>query len=143
MKTALVIIDIQNDYFPNGNMELEGSIQAASATARVLAQFRKEKWPIYHVQHSSIRPGSTFFLPGTVGAEIHNYVKPLPDEPVIIKHYPNSFRETDLLERLKAAGIGTLLVCGMMSHMCVDATVRTAFDLGFSIILAHDACATR
>lgn len=143
MKTALLIIDIQNDYFPNGNMELEGSIQAASAAARLLAQFRKEHWPVYHVQHISTRPGNTFLLPDTRGSEIHNYVKPLPGETVIIKHYPNSFKETELHERLTAEGIGTLLVCGMMSHMCVDATVRAAFDLGLNIILAHDACATK
>jgi nicotinamidase-related amidase len=143
MSTALILIDIQNDYFPGGKMELSGSIQAASAAARLLAEFRKQSWSVYHIQHLSLQPGATFFLPDTKGSEIHESVRPRSAEPVITKHFPNSFRATELLERLKADNIGSLLICGMMSHMCVDATVRAAFDLGFTCILTHDACATR
>lgn len=143
MKTALLIIDIQNDYFPGGKMELAGSIEAATAAARLLGVFRKQAWSIFHVQHIAVQPNPTFFLPETPGADIHACVAPLPGEPVITKHYPSSFRNTDLLEQLKTAGIDTLLICGMMSHMCVDTTVRAAFDLGFSCIVTHDACATR
>jgi len=123
-------------------MELVGSIEAAGAAARLLATFRKASWPVYHIQHISAQPAATFFLPGTAGVDIHASVAPLPGEPVVIKHYPNSFRETDLLERFKADGISQLLVCGMMTSMCVDATVRAAFDLGFTCTIAQDACAT-
>jgi nicotinamidase-related amidase len=143
MKTALLIIDIQNDYFPGGKMELAGSIAAASGAARMLAAFRKQSWSVFHVQHIAAQPNPTFFLPGTPGADIHASVAPLPGEPVITKHYPSSFRDTDLLEQLRSAGVDTLLICGMMSHMCVDTTVRAAFDLGFSCIVTYDACATR
>ncbi len=143
MKTALLLIDIQNDYFPGGKMELVGSLQAASAAARLLAAFRKQSWAVYHVQQISTRPNSKFFLPDTAGVEIHEAVRPLSEEPVIIKQFPNSFRDTGLVERLKAENIGSLLIGGMMSHMCVDATVRAAFDLGFTCIVTHDACATR
>ena len=143
MKTALLLIDIQNDYFPGGRMELDGSLQAVSAAARLLAAFRKQSWTVYHVQHISTNPNATFFLPGTPGAEIHQAVRPLPAEPVITKHCPNSFLDTDLLERLRAANIGSLLISGMMSHMCVDATVRAAYDLGFNCIVTHDACASK
>lgn len=143
MSTALLLIDIQNDYFPGGRMEVVNSQEAAEAAARLLACFRKETWPVYHIQHISTRPTATFFLPGTPGADIHHTVLPLPGEPVITKHYPNSFRETGLLERLQADGINQLLICGMMTHMCVDATVRAAFDLGFACTIAQDACATR
>jgi nicotinamidase-related amidase len=143
MKTALLVIDIQNDYFPGGKMELVGSIQAAAAVARLLASFRKNTWPVYHVQHISKQPGATFLLPDTKGVDIYAAVRPLPTEPVITKHFPNSFRDTELLGRLKEDKIGSLLICGMMSHMCVDTSVRAAFDFGFSCILAHDACATR
>jgi len=143
MKTALLIIDIQNDYFPMGKMELEGSIQAASATARLLAAFRKRNRDVYHVQHINIRPNALFFLPDTPGVDIHQSVIPVAGEPVVIKHFPNSFRETNLLETLKLDNIRSLVICGMMSHMCVDATVRGAFDFGFNCIIAHDACATR
>jgi nicotinamidase-related amidase len=143
MKTALLLIDIQNDYFPGGKMEVVGSVQASAAAARLLAAFRKQSLSVYHVQHISTRPNATFFLPGTAGAEIHEAVRPRPGEPVITKSFPNSFRDTDLLERLRADNISSLLMGGMMSHMCVDATVRAAFDLGFSCIVTHDACATR
>ena len=143
MSTALLLIDIQKDYFPGGRMELVGSIEAAGAAARLLAAFRKASWPVYHIQHIAGQSAATFFVPGTVGIEIHPVVTPLPHEPVITKHYPNSFRETDLLEKLKADGIDQLLICGMMTSMCVDATVRAAFDLGFTCTIAQDACATR
>jgi nicotinamidase-related amidase len=143
MSTALILIDIQNDYFPGGRMELVNSLEASGAAARLLDCFRKASWPIYHIRHISTKPTASFFLPGTPGADIHPSVAPLPDETVITKHYPNSFRETGLLERLKADGIDQLLICGMMTSMCVDATVRAAFDLGFTCTVAKDACATR
>jgi nicotinamidase-related amidase len=143
MSIALILIDIQNDYFPGGRMELVNSVEAAGAAARLLACFRKSSWPIYHIRHISTKPTASFFLPDTTGADTHHSVAPLPGEPVITKHYPNSFRETDLLERLKAERIDQLLICGMMTSMCVDATVRAAFDLGFTCTVAKDACATR
>jgi len=143
MKTALLVIDIQNDYFPAGRMELAGSEIAASCAARLIHAFRQAQWPVVHVRHIATSPGAGFFLPGTTGSEIHQSVAPKDDEPVIIKHFPNSFRETVLLEQLRSEKADSLLVCGMMTHMCVDATVRAAFDLGFSCTVAHDACATR
>lgn len=124
-------------------MELVDSDEAAGAAARLLSAFRKASWPVFHVQHISTQPNAGFFVPNTTGTEIHPSVAPLPEEPVIIKHYPNSFRETDLLPRLKAEGITQLLICGMMTSMCIDATTRAAFDLGFTCTVAHDACATR
>ncbi|MGE5467044.1 MAG: cysteine hydrolase family protein [Ignavibacteria bacterium] len=143
MTSALVIIDIQNDYFPGGAMALEGTDAAAANAARLLADFRARGLPVFHVQHLMKRANAGFLLPGTPGAQIHTSVVPAADEPVVIKHFPNSFRDTGLLERLRAAGATRLVVAGMMTHMCVDTTVRAAFDLGFEIMLAHDACATR
>lgn len=143
MSTALVLIDIQNDYFPGGRMELVGSIEAAAAAARLLNAFRRASWPVFHVQHISTRPGSTFFLPDTPGAEFHESVSPVPGETIVTKHYPNSFRETGLLDSLRCTEVKGILFCGMMTHMCVDATVRAAFDLGFTCTVAQDACATR
>lgn len=140
---ALLMIDIQNDYFPDGNMPLEGMEMAAANAKRVLAYFRNNQKPVLHIQHLSIRPGATFFLPGTVGAEIHASVIPINDEPVIRKHFPNSFRETTLQDRLADLKIGRLTICGAMSHMCIDTTVRAAFDLGFDCRVISDACATR
>jgi nicotinamidase-related amidase len=143
MHTALLLIDIQNDYFPGGAMELVGSTEAGRRAALLLAAFRRKALPIVHVQHVSTRPGATFFLPDTHGVEIHESVSPLPGETVIRKHFPNSFRDTPLAGHLRERQSGELVVAGMMTHMCVDTTVRAAFDLGFSCRLAHDACATR
>jgi nicotinamidase-related amidase len=141
MSAALILIDIQKDYFPGGRMELVGSVEAAGAAARLLAEFRKASWPIIHIQHIAAQPTATFFVPGTTGLDIHPSVTPLPSEHVVTKHYPNSFRETDLLEKIRHAGVDSILFCGMMTSMCVDATVRAAFDLGFTCTIAQDACA--
>jgi len=141
--TALLIIDIQNDYFPGGTMELVGADAAAAQAARLLTHFRERGLPVFHVQHLATRPNATFFLPNTRGAEIHEAVKPAAGEPVTVKHFPNCFRETKLLEDLRAKQVQKLVVAGMMTHMCVDTTVRAAADLGFACQLAADACATR
>lgn len=141
--TALLIIDLQNDYFPGGKMELERAAPAAARARQALDKFRNLGRPVFHVQHLSTRPGATFFVPGTEGAEICELVKPAGGEPVVQKNFPNSFRATDLQARLEKAGIKHLAVAGMMTHMCVDASVRQAFDLGFGCTVLSDACATR
>ena len=143
MSKALIIIDIQNDYFENGAMELVGSLQASENAKLVLSKFRNENLPVVHVQHLSVAPGSTFFLPETEGQKIHQNVRPIAGEKVITKYYPNSFRETELLDYLHSKNITELVVVGMMMHMCVDATVRAAKDFGFVCTVVGDACASR
>ena len=141
--TALLIIDIQNDYFPGGAMELEGADAAGVKARAVLEKFRKESLPVFHVRHLSTRPGSTFFLPGTPGAEIHAALRPREGESVLEKNFPNSFRGTALQDHLDKHQVKNLVVAGMMTHMCVDASVRAAADLGYKVTLLADACATR
>ncbi len=143
MKTGLLLIDIQNEYLPGGRMELAGGRTAARTAARLLARCRERNIPVIHVRHITTRPGADSFLPGSEGIRFADPVRPLDGEEVISKHFPNSFRETGLAETLRRAGTERLVLCGMMSHMCVDATVRAAFDLGLECIVAHDACATR
>jgi nicotinamidase-related amidase len=143
MDTALLLIDLQNDYFPGGKNPLVGSLEAIEQAQRLLQAFRQNVLPVIHIQHLSTRPGASFFIPGTPGAEIHAGVEPLPGETVIQKQTPNSFRETPLLDYLQHLEITRLVVCGMMTHMCVDAGVRAAYDLGFEPWLASDACATK
>lgn len=143
MKTVLLLVDIQNDYFPGGKMELEGSVEAGLKAKQLLAYFRDAQLAVIHMQHISASPKATFFLPGTAGVNIHASVVPLKTEPIFQKHYPNSFRDTQLLEVLKAAQVERLVIAGMMTHMCIDATIRAAFDNGFECWVAHDACATR
>ena len=139
---ALLLIDIQNDYFPGGRMELYDSETAGDKARLLLDEFRKKALPVIHIQHISLDPETGFFLPNTAGVEINKRVKPLIGETVIQKHYPSAFRETSLLQHLRSEGIDDLVMAGMMTHMCVDTTVRAAYDLGFACVLAHDACAT-
>lgn len=137
---ALIIIDIQNDYFPGGQFPLEHSMQAGVNAGQVLDHFRKAGHPVIHIQHHSVREGSFFFIPGTEGAEIHECVRPIAGEKIILKNYPNSFRETVLQDELEKMGITELVITGMMSNMCVDATTRAAFDLGYKCTVVEDAC---
>lgn len=141
--TALLIIDVQNDYFPGGRMELSGAEQAGNNTQKILEYFRKNNLPVVHIRHIAVNEGADFFLPETSGSEINAVVSPKASEKVVIKHFPNSFRETDVLEYLQKKGIKKLVITGMMTDVCVDATTRAAFDLGFSNTVIGDATATR
>jgi len=143
MKSALLLIDIQNDYFPGGKMELESPVEAAQNAAELLQCFREHAMPTVHIQHVSLDPQATFFISGDRGTDIHDITAHFEGEPLVQKHYPNSFRETNLHELLKEWGIERVIISGMMTHMCVDATARAAADLGFKIMVAEDACATR
>lgn len=139
---ALILIDIQNDYFEGGNNVLVNAEEASLKAQNILKYFRSEGLEIIHIKHLSNREGATFFLPNTFGAEIHNNVLPIENETIIIKHYPNSFIETRLNLYLQEKGITELIICGMMTSMCVDATTRAAKDLGYSCTVIADACAT-
>lgn len=143
MTTALVLIDIQNDYFPGGAMALVGMDEAAQRAAAALTHARKQGWPVVHVQHLAARPGATFFIPGTFGAETHATVSALEGETVVVKHFPNAFRDSSLGATLVKAHAKKLVIVGAMSHMCIDATTRAAFDMGYECTVLADACATR
>lgn len=140
-KKALVIIDIQNDYFDGGTATLVKAEEASLRAKQILEDFRRQNLPVIHIQHLANREGATFFIPNTFGAEIHQNVSPIETEKVIIKHYPNSFRETELQSHLQEIGIKDLVICGMMTSMCVDATTRAAKDLGYDCTVIGDACA--
>ncbi|MBW1692643.1 MAG: cysteine hydrolase [Deltaproteobacteria bacterium] len=143
MVTGLILVDIQNDYFPGGNMELVKMNDASSNAKNLLFLFRKIQWPTFHIKHIAEHEGATFFLQNTEGAELHESIKPLPEETTIRKKFPNSFRDTRLLKELKNAGVEQVVICGAMSHMCIDATTRAAADLGYLCMVVHDACATK
>jgi len=142
-KTALILIDYQMDYFAGGRMELVNPLPATERAARLRALFHTNHWPVFYLQHISLRRDASFFLPETDGTAIHPLLQPAATDVILTKHYPNSFRETGLRKLLAEHNIKNLVICGMMSHMCVDATVRAAFDDNFSCRLIHDACATR
>jgi nicotinamidase-related amidase len=138
---ALIVVDIQMDYFPGGAFPLVDPEPAAAAARSVLEAFRAGGEPIVHLQHVWDAPDATFMWPGTEGVEIHPAVAPAAGETVITKDAPNGFLRTPLEEQLRAWGADELVVCGMMTSMCVDATVRAAADLGFNVTVMHDGCA--
>jgi len=141
-KTALIIVDLQNDYFKGGKWELEGTEAALIKAAELLKAFRAKGLPVVHVSHEFPTDDAPFFLPNSDGAKIHSSVQPLANEPVVLKHQINSFRETKLKEILDESGVDNVLICGAMSHMCIDAVTRAANDFGYNCSVAHDACAT-
>jgi len=143
MKDCLLLIDIQNDYFPGGKMELVEPIAATLNAKKLVNYFRKNNKNVVFIQHIANKPGATFFLPNTEGINFHPLIEPLEEELVFQKHYPNSFRDTGLLESLRGNQIDRLIICGMMTHMCIDSTTRAACDFGFEVILAQDACTTK
>jgi len=140
---ALIVIDVQAFYFPEGMVPLSGPEAAASQTARVIAAFRSAERPVIHVQHLP----KDVDTPDPTGIQeqyrIYPEVLPKEGEMVIGKHHANSFRDTDLLTILRKQGIKKLVVTGMQTHMCVEAAVRAAADYGFEVTVIHDACATR
>ena len=143
MKTALLLVDIQREYFPGGAMPLEGVAEAVCQAKKLLAYFRYNHLPAVFVEHVSLDPEATAFRPGSPGVSFYSSIRPLAGETVVRKHHPNSFRETNLLEWLQTNEVSRLVICGMMTHMCIDATTRAACDHGFECIVAADACATR
>lgn len=143
MKTALLVIDIQNDYFEGGKYPLVKPLEAAKKAYELLQCFRESGGTHVHIQHISLKPDAAFFVKGDSGSDIHDSVAHFEGESIVYKHYPNAFRETNLLDLLKGWGIERVVITGMMTHMCVDATTRAAADFGFQVIVAEDACATR
>ncbi|MET4632552.1 cysteine hydrolase family protein [Kaistia defluvii] len=140
---AIVVVDLQNDYFPDGKWSLEGIEAAAAQAAKVIDAARQGGDAVIHIQHLATSPEAPFFVPGTEGAEIHAAVRPQGDETVVTKHFPNAFRETVLKQVLNERGIDEVVLVGAMSHMCIAATGRAAADFGYKTVVIHDACATR
>ncbi|WP_256810165.1 cysteine hydrolase family protein [Pseudomonas siliginis] len=142
-KQALIVVDIQNDYFPQGKWPLVGADAAADNAARLIAAFRETGDPVVHIRHEFTSEDAPFFTPGSEGAKLHPKVLNRADEPVVLKHFVNSFRETELKSVLDEHGINDVVVVGSMSHMCVDGITRAAADMGYSVTVIHDACASR
>jgi len=132
IKTALLIVDIQDFYFPGNGPGLVNAESASLNAKEILEIFREKNQLVVHVRHKSDK-----------GFAIHKNVEPLSDEKVITKEEVNSFQNTDLLEYLKSKNISRLVIIGMQTQMCLEAAVRAGNDFGFECIVIHDACATR
>ncbi len=130
--TALLIIDIQDFYFPGGKVPLVEPGAAAANAGKVLAAFRAQGKPVVHVRHD--------FEPG---GDIHDSVAPIEGEKVFTKNEVSCFNGTKVLEHLRDLGVDELVIVGMQTHMCLEAATRAAYDLGFKATVIGDACATR
>ncbi len=141
-KTALIVIDVQNEYFegkwpiPDGNVALDNIEAAIEASQQAGAK-------IIYVQHEVLNPERGLFIRGTNGFELHPRLTPRPEDQRIVKHYPGSFSKTDLEEILRKEGIETLAISGYMTHMCCDTTAREGFQRDFRVLFLNDATATR
>lgn len=141
-KPAIVSVDLQNFYLPSGQLPLSGIDEAVANAARVIAAARAQNEPVIHVRHELL-PDSPLYVPENPADEIIAGVSPVEGEEVVVKHHVNSFRDTRLEEVLDRQDIDTLVVVGAMSHMCVQAIARAAADMGYTVTVVHDACATR
>jgi len=141
-RPALIIVDIQNFYFPGGSLPLQGSEAASLNAKRVLELFRMKTWPVIHVRHL---PKSMPDAPpsGDPQWSFQANVMPLAGESVVTKHEVNGFRGTNLLDLLNNLKVKNLVIIGMQTHMCLEGAVRAAADYGFAVTVAEDACATR
>ncbi|MBO3274304.1 cysteine hydrolase family protein [Pseudomonas schmalbachii] len=142
-RQALIVVDIQNDYFPGGKWTLSGVEAAADNAARLIGAAREAGDLVVHIRHEFPSSEAPFFVPGSPGAEINPRVRNQGDEPVVLKNFVNSFRQTELKPLLDSHGIEEVVIVGNMSHMCVDAVTRAAVDYGYKATVIHDACATR
>jgi nicotinamidase-related amidase len=141
-KTALVVIDAQQEYFaPIGRLVLPDGPPAVERIAALLAWARAQGVPVVHVTHESRRPNPTTFAPGSPALAIHPAARPEPGEPVLTKHLPGSFTNTGLEEHLRRHGLEQIIVSGFMTQMCCDTTAREAAHRGFKVLMAADAMA--
>jgi nicotinamidase-related amidase len=142
-KRALIVVDIQNDYFPGGKWTLHNMDAAADNAALLIESARNNQDLVVHIRHEFPTTDAPFFAPGSEGAQINAKVKNRDGEAVIVKHQINSFRDTNLKEILDKNNVEEVVICGAMSHMCVDAVTRASNDYGFKVTVVHDACASR
>lgn len=139
--TALLVIDFQNEYF-SGKMPIPDGMRALRNAQRLVAHADRASIPVFHIQHLT-PPGGPVFAEGSDAAEFHSELRPAPHHAVVKKSAVSAFRTTDLDERLKAAGVKTVIITGLMTHACVSGAARDAVPLGYAVLVAEDACATR
>jgi nicotinamidase-related amidase len=144
MKPALLIIDVQKEYFaPHGQWVIPEGEEALQQIQKLLAAFRQHNLPVFHIVHEELDPASPVFSPGSRGVEMHPAMHVLPGEITIVKHFPGAFTQTPLEAYLHLTGRDTLVICGYMTHMCCDTTTRQATEHNLSVLFAADATATR
>lgn len=142
-KKALILVDIQNDYFKGGRWPVENMQDVSVNAARLLEQFRSNGDMVIHIHHEIPSDEAPFFRPGSTGAEIHSSVAVNEGEKSILKHRPNSFHDTTLRSELEKNNITDVVICGAMTNLCIDATTRAAVDFGYVVTVVEDACGAK
>lgn len=145
MKQALIVIDIQNDYFPNGNYPLWNAEKVLSNTENAIASAIKQEMMIIYVQHiaNPDKGASPFFNEGTTGVKLHpRLIAAAPHAELIIKRHADSFYQTNLDELLQAQGIQELFICGMMTQNCVTHTALSKSAEKYQLSILADCCTT-
>lgn len=144
MKAALLVIDVQNEYFaPEGLWPLPDAEAALVNIQQLIEAARAHGVPVVHVTHESLDPRGPVFMPGSRNAEIREGIAVRQGERRIVKHFPGAFTQTPLEAYLRQAGVDTVIIAGFMTHMCCDTTTRQAKERFFSVLFATDATATR
>lgn len=142
---ALLVIDLQNDYFPEGKYPLWNTEQTLSNIKVAITKANSENIPVILVQHIAdeamgIAP---FFNQGTKGAEVHPDISAIaPNAEVVVKTYADSFEKTDLEATLEKHGVDEILVCGMMTQNCVTHTAISKAAEKYKVSLVIDCCTT-
>lgn len=139
---ALIVVDIQNEYFPSGKLPLVNIEQTAGIAAKTIEHARQQQDLLIHIHHEFPDPDAPLFTPGSEGVQIHESVAPKENETVVLKNYPNAFLKTNLKELLDEHNIEDVVIIGAMSHMCIEATTRAASDFGYNVTVLEDACST-
>lgn len=142
-RTALLLVDFQEEYFESGRLPLPDARKALGQAEALLAWARKEGLAVVHVQHVAASEQSPLFTPGSAQVALRPELAPLGSESVIRKALPSSFVGTSLHDGLSSRGVTTLVIAGLMTHMCVSSTARDALSLGYEVLVAGDACASR
>lgn len=141
-KRATIVVDLQKEYLATGNLPLVGLDAALANAIRIIEAARTKGELLVHVRHEEADADAPVFNSRSDGVNFIPAVAAKEGERVIVKNYPNSFRDTQLKQLLDKHGVTDLVVIGAMSHMCIDATSRAAADFGYPVTVVHDACAT-
>ncbi len=145
MGKALVVIDVQNDYFPGGKFPLWNTGETLAATVTAVQRAREKGIPVILVQHvaDSSRGIAPFFNAGTEGVELHPAIRQAAaDAPVVVKAFADSFHQTCLEEVLARLGVTELLLCGMMTQNCVTHTAISRSAEKYAVTVLTDCCTT-
>jgi nicotinamidase-related amidase len=141
-KTALLVIDVQNEYF-DGKWPIPDGTTALEQIERAIDAGQQANAMVVYVQHAVLKPERGVFIPGSHGFELHPRLHPRANDSRIIKNYPGSFTKTNLEDTLRQRGIDTVVISGYMTHMCCDTTAREGFQRDFRVLFLNDATATR